>query len=114
MYTLIVRCTFDAAHRLPTYPGKCARVHGHTYRVEVEVASETLDAAGMVTDFVELRRRIEAVIPDHADLNEVMDLIPTAENIAAWLFERLCTEGIPVSAVTVWETDHYGCRYSPS
>lgn len=112
MYTLLVRCTFDAAHRLPSYPGKCARIHGHTYRVEVELSSATLGPDGMVRDFVELRRQVESLLPDHADLNEVMDVTPTAENISAWLYHRLRGAGLEVTAVTVWETDNYGCRYT--
>ncbi len=113
MYTLIVRCTFDAAHRLPGYAGKCARVHGHTYRVEAEFTAEQVNRDGIVLDFLELRRVLERIVPDHAYLNEVLEETPTAENIAAWLYRRLRDEGLPVSAVTVWETDHYGCRYAP-
>lgn len=113
MYTLIVRCTFDAAHYLPDYPGRCARLHGHTYRVEAEFRADRLNDCGMAWDFVELKRRIEEILPDHANLNEVMTCAPTAEHIAEWLYRSMEAEGLPVSAVTVWETDHYGCRYTP-
>lgn len=115
MYTLIVRAGFDAAHHIPGHSGRCAEVHGHSYRVECEfVGGETLDELGMVHDFGDLRRRLVAVLPDHRDLNDVMDVIPTAENIAAWLYARLAADGLPISSVTVWETEHYGCRYSPA
>ncbi len=112
MYTLIVRSAFDAAHCLPGYDGKCARLHGHTYRVEAEFQGDRLNEQGMLLDFVELRSALEAVLPDHANLNEILDVVPTAENIARWVYDRLQSRGLPVAAVTVWETDHYGCRYA--
>lgn len=52
---LTSRFTFDAAHRIPGHPGKCAYLHGHTYHLEVTVGSERLDALEMVMDFDDLR-----------------------------------------------------------
>lgn len=113
MYTLIVRCTFDAAHSLPDYPGRCAQMHGHTYRVEAEFTADRLDETGMAHDFVDLKRHLEEILPDHANLNDVLAVPPTAEHVAEWVYSALRDRGLPVAAVTVWETDHYGCRYSP-
>jgi len=113
MYTLLVRCTFDAAHSIPGHAGPCAGLHGHSYRVVVEVTGSALDELGMVQDFMALRERIERALPDHRHLNEVMDTVPTAENIAAWIWRELAFEGLRASAVTVWETDEFGCRYEP-
>lgn len=114
MYTLIIRCTFDAAHSLPGYGGKCEQVHGHTYRVEAEFSGEGLDQHGMLQDFITLRQAVEGVLPDHSNLNDVLEVASTAENLAAWIFHRLRGRELPVTAVTVWETDHYACRYVPS
>jgi len=113
MYTLIVRASFDAAHHLDGYDGKCARVHGHTYRVEAEFSGPQLNEHGMLHDFAVLRAELEAALPDHTDLNDVMDLPPTAENIARSLFGKLRDRALPVTAVTVWETENCGCRYVP-
>lgn len=114
MYTLIVKTSFEASHCIPGHGGKCARLHGHSYRVEAEFAGETLDAVGMLYDFSDLRKAVEALLPDHAHLNDVMEAPPTAEHIAKWVYDGLFDQGLPVSAVTVWETERYGCRYSRS
>ncbi|NUQ70927.1 MAG: 6-carboxytetrahydropterin synthase [Chthonomonadales bacterium] len=111
MYTLIVRASFEAAHWIPGHPGKCARMHGHSYRVEAEFVGTELNEIGMVHDFADLRRVLDEIVPDHCVLNDVMDEPSTAENLAAWLYQRLVDAGLPVAAVTVWETERYGCRY---
>lgn len=113
MYTLIVRASFEAAHSIPGHKGKCARLHGHSYRVEAEFSGSELDALGMLHDFADLNEALRRVLPDHTFLNEVLQQPTTAENIARWLFEQLQSLHLPVAAVTVWETDHYGCRYEP-
>ncbi len=113
MYTLIVRASFEAAHQIPGHKGKCARLHGHSYRVEAEFASSHLDELGMVCDFADLRAALSEVLPDHAYLNEVLSGPTTAEGISRWIYEQLRARGLPVSAVTVWETERSGCRYTP-
>jgi 6-pyruvoyltetrahydropterin/6-carboxytetrahydropterin synthase len=114
MYTLIVRASFEAAHCIPGHTGKCARLHGHSYRVEAEFRGSELDDLGMVHDFTHLRDALRRILPDHTYLNDLMDQPTTAENIARWLFDQLQAIPLPVSAVTVWETEHYGCRYEPA
>ena len=60
--TITVAITFAAAHRLPDHEGKCCRLHGHTYGLEVTVEGtpqESGPAAGMVMDFAELRERVD-------------------------------------------------------
>jgi 6-pyruvoyltetrahydropterin/6-carboxytetrahydropterin synthase len=109
--------TFDAAHRLPDYDGKCARVHGHTYKLEVTAACQPLDLVdGMAIDFAVMSRIVQAEIldrVDHAYLNNVFEYAPTAENMAA---DFLCTLGsaiekqpglagrVRISSVRLWET----------
>lgn len=112
MYTLIVRTTFEAAHLLPRHAGKCSKLHGHSYHVEAEFASRTLNDLGMVMDFSELKAAVEEVVPDHTFLNDVIPLPTTAENIARWLYEQLRERNLPVAAITVWETDRNACRYT--
>jgi len=119
-YTLKVITDFAAAHWLRDYPGDCSRLHGHNWKVEVEVEATALDELGMGLDFKTIRqetRRVTARL-DHRCLNELppFDAInPTAENIAAYihgeLAQRLDDGRIRVAAVTLWETDRACVRY---
>jgi 6-pyruvoyltetrahydropterin/6-carboxytetrahydropterin synthase len=120
MYELIVESEFSAAHRLREYRGACERLHGHNYRVELVVASEKLDALGMVADFRELKRLLQEAAEqyDHAFLNDLAEFRkqnPTAENVARVLFEgcsRRMPRGVRARSVTVWESPRCGARYS--
>jgi 6-pyruvoyltetrahydropterin/6-carboxytetrahydropterin synthase len=101
--------TFEAAHVLPNHPGKCARLHGHSYRLEVALEGPLQPsgpAAGMVEDFEVVSRLVEAAVIgeiDHRSLNELMDN-PTAENIVVWIWGRLA-EALPqLAELTLWET----------
>lgn len=79
--------SFDAAHFLPNYIGKCHNVHGHRWEVKYTVAGEKEEKLGMVLDFKSLKQ-IEALIKmklDHKSLNDVIPN-PTAENIAIWIY----------------------------
>lgn len=120
-FTLKVLTDFASAHSLRDYPGDCANLHGHNWKVEVEVASTELDELGMVMDFKKIKGAARELCGqlDHKYLNEIQpfDTInPTAENIAAYLFrslaERLNDHRVQVCAVTVWETDRACARYS--
>src|SRR5207244_11206111 len=63
MYTLIVKATFEAAHDIPGHKGKCARLHGHSYRVEAEFAGTKLDYLGMLRDFGDLKSVLNEFLP---------------------------------------------------
>lgn len=113
--------TFEAAHWLPNVPAghKCGRLHGHSYRVRVEIEGEP-DESGMVLDFAEVKRawkRLDDAL-DHRCLNDLDGLEnPTSENLAEWiagvLFVPLtCTDPrYRLAAVEVRETCTSGCRY---
>jgi 6-pyruvoyltetrahydropterin/6-carboxytetrahydropterin synthase len=106
--------TFEAAHRLPHVPEghKCARLHGHSYRVLVTCAGAVREPEGWVMDFAEIKDAMAPLLArlDHHALNDVDGLAnPTAEHLAQWLWKRLLP--LPLSAVTVWETAHAGCTY---
>ncbi|MBR1671511.1 MAG: 6-carboxytetrahydropterin synthase QueD [Fretibacterium sp.] len=101
--------TFDAAHNLVHYHGKCERLHGHTYRVAV-VLEGTPDEEGMIMDFCELAGAVqERVISklDHSYLNDTIPQ-PTAENIALWIGEQIGPAvtrfNCRLHEVWVWET----------
>ena len=108
--------TFEAAHCLPHVPHghKCASLHGHSYRVTVQVDGPIEPHAGWVMDFGDLKTAFESVHKqlDHHYLNEIEGLDnPTSETLAAWIWERI-VPGLPcLSAVTVRETCTSGCTY---
>ena len=108
--------TFEAAHRLPNVPPghKCARLHGHSFRVRVTVRGPVGGASGWVMDFAELKaawRPLHEVL-DHHYLNDVPGLEnPTSERLAEWVWARLAP-GVPgLAAVAVRETCSSGCVY---
>jgi 6-pyruvoyltetrahydropterin/6-carboxytetrahydropterin synthase len=106
----------EAAHRLPNVPEghKCARLHGHSYRVEVHVGGEPDRELGWVVDFAEIKRVFEPVFAqlDHRYLNEIHGLEnPTAEHLAAWIWQRLAP-GLPgLVKIVVHETCTSGVIY---
>ncbi|RJO70834.1 6-carboxytetrahydropterin synthase QueD [Nocardia panacis] len=107
--------TFEAAHRLPNTPEghKCARLHGHSFRVEVHVRGEVDERTGWVMDFAEIKSAVAPLYErlDHHYLNEIEGLEnPTSENLARWLWERLAGT-LPLSAIQVRETCTSGCVY---
>jgi 6-pyruvoyltetrahydropterin/6-carboxytetrahydropterin synthase len=101
--------TFEAAHVLPHHPGKCARLHGHSYRLDVALdgpLQETGPAAGMIEDFDVVSRVVRAAVIsqlDHRSLNELL-ANPTAENVVVWIWERLAHELPRLAELTLWET----------
>lgn len=115
---------FSAAHSLRNYDGPCARVHGHDYRVVIEVMGETLDGQELLVDFYDLDRYLEPLIErvDHRYLNEIppfTETNPTAEAIAAWFFRELerafaarPDARVRLAAVHVWETPDSCASYS--
>jgi 6-pyruvoyltetrahydropterin/6-carboxytetrahydropterin synthase len=120
-YTLKIVTDFASAHTLRDYPGECRRMHGHNWKLELEVVATQLDDVGMGVDFKEMKTQARALAKtlDHRYLNEIspFDTInPTAENIAAFLYQGLSdtlnSEHVRVSAVTLWETERACVRYT--
>lgn len=105
---VVRRYGFEAAHALAWHPGKCRRVHGHSYVLEVEVAG-SLDERGVVLDFAEVDAVVEEHVLggpdglDHVDLNDRLDN-PTAELVAVLIGERLDGAGLPWTRLRLWET----------
>ncbi len=110
-WTLRVRDKFSAAHFLREYKGKCEKLHGHTFQVEVEIAAESLDATGIAYDFTDIRKALSEILPDHTNLNEAFSFNPTAENLARHFYGALKGR-YPVRRVTVWESEDAGASYS--
>ena len=110
-WILRVRDKFSAAHYLKEYKGKCEKVHGHSFEVEVAIDVRELDAAGLGIDFTLIKAKLAAVLPDHALLNEVYDFNPSAENLARRFYLDL-KASFPVREVTVWESEDASATYS--
>lgn len=108
--------TFEAAHRLPNVPEghKCARLHGHSFRVRLTVAGEVGEASGWIMDFAELKAAFKPLYErlDHHYLNEIDGLEnPTSENLARWIWDRLHPALPGLSSVEIRETCTSGCIY---
>jgi len=103
---------FHSAHHLPNHQGKCANLHGHTYKLFVSLKAGIITepnhpAEGMVIDFTELKKIVNAVIidiVDHQNLDEVLPFKTTAENMANWMFGQLTLVGLPVTKIELYET----------
>lgn len=112
---LFCEFNFEAAHRLPNVPEghKCARLHGHSYRIEVHVEGRVDPTSGMVMDFADVKAAYRPVGErlDHYYLNEIAGLEnPTSENLARWIWDEL-VRSLPLAAIVVKETCTSGCVY---
>lgn len=120
-FVLKTMLDFAAAHTLRGYPGDCAKLHGHNWKIEVQIVGNKLNEIGMVVDFKEIKRHAKEVIKelDHTYLNDhphFNAVNPTAENIAAYLYQqisdRIRSEQVQMHSITVWENDRNCVIYS--
>jgi 6-pyruvoyltetrahydropterin/6-carboxytetrahydropterin synthase len=107
----------EAAHRLPNVPAghKCARLHGHSFRVEIHVSGEPQPHTGWVMDFADIKAAFAPVFDeiDHRCLNDVPGLEnPTSEQLAIWIWRRLKPSLGALSKVVIHETCTSGCAYT--
>ena len=120
MYTLTTMVEFSSAHTFVGHSGPCKKMHGHNWKVEVEITGEKLDKIGMVVDFKEIRKATDLVVDelDHEFLNNLETFSednPTAENIARYIFTKLSEEfsnkNVKVNSIKLWETDKSAVSY---
>lgn len=140
MYILKTEHSFDSAHFLSGYKGKCSNIHGHRWKVEVSVQSETLAQGGqldgMIIDFGDLKKDVKDMVDsyDHALIVQedtmrsetlnclkqdgfnviLVDFRPTAENFASFFFELMKAKGYSVKRTTVYETPTNSASYEES
>jgi 6-pyruvoyltetrahydropterin/6-carboxytetrahydropterin synthase len=134
MYTVVREIHFCYGHRLLDYSGKCRHLHGHNGRIEIELASETLNSLGMVRDFEEIKKVVQVWIDENLDhqlilckrdplvpvlqkmkeSHYLMDENPTAEAISRLIYDYATSQQLPVVAVRLWETPKSCATYSPS
>ncbi|MDH6100805.1 6-carboxytetrahydropterin synthase QueD [Anabaenopsis sp. FSS-46] len=112
---------FEAAHKLPNHDGKCARLHGHSWRGVVYVSGNKLIDSdckqGMIMDYADISKYIKPLLEnylDHYYLNESTGLNnPTSEAIAKWIYEQLKPQIPGLVAIRIDETCTSQCIYSP-
>jgi 6-pyruvoyltetrahydropterin/6-carboxytetrahydropterin synthase len=134
MFSVTREITFCYGHRLLEYEGKCRHLHGHNGRAEITLEAERLGPLGMVVDFSEVKRVVGGWIDEELDHRMllrkddpvlptlraqgeplfVMDVNPTAENIAKLIYDYAAGQGLPVVEVKLWETESsYACYRGP-
>jgi 6-pyruvoyltetrahydropterin/6-carboxytetrahydropterin synthase len=131
MFRVTREIDFCYGHRLLDYEGKCQYLHGHNGRAVITVEAPSLDARGMVFDFSEIKRVVSRWIDDNLDHRMILrrddparevleklgepvylvDVNPTAENIARLIFDYAKSQGIPVVEVRLWETPRCFATY---
>jgi 6-pyruvoyltetrahydropterin/6-carboxytetrahydropterin synthase len=134
MYRVTREIHFCYGHRLLHYEGKCRHLHGHNGRAVITLAAGELDSLGMVLDFSRIKEvvskwiddtldhkmllhRDDPVLPYLRQLAEpvcVLDVNPTAENIARLIFDFAASQGFPVVEVRLWETENCFATYQRS
>ena len=133
MFNVTREIDFCYGHRLLHYEGKCRHLHGHNGRALITARAATLDARGMVLDFGDIKTVVSRWIDENLDhrmilcrddpavaalkqLGEPMyllDVNPTAENIARLIFDVTAAQGFPVTEVRLWETPKCYASYEP-
>ncbi len=122
MFELSIVVNFEAAHNIVGYPGKCQRLHGHNWKIEITVLGKKLDKLGMLIDFKDLKQEVNKVAEDldHCYLNELEPFTknnPTAENISKYLYEKLASKDvfsekkIKIKSAKVWEFPNSAISY---
>lgn len=125
MFEVTREIRFCYGHRLINYDGKCRHLHGHNGRAVISLAAEKLDPLGMVVDFSLIKKVVNAwidanldhrmllhrddpmvaVLKDRGEPVFLLDVNPTAENIAKLIYDYTLAQGFPVVEVKLWETD---------
>lgn len=131
MFSVTREIHFCYGHRLLNYDGKCRHLHGHNGRALITLEAPSLDSLGMVLDFSQLKRivggwidaeldhrmllhRDDPALPALREQREpvvVLDVNPTAENIAKLIFDYTLAQGFPVTEVKLWETESAFATY---
>ena len=117
MYTLTVEDHFASAHQLRGYKGKCENLHGHNWKVVVEVQGHNLNEIGLLIDFHDLKKILKNILEhlDHKNLNETapFDTInPSSENICKYIYDKISEELNGIKSVTVCESATSRCMYT--
>ena len=121
MFEITKEFRFEAAHKLPLHDGKCARLHGHSWRgrlvLRAAMPIQCGPKTGMVQDFGDVSKVLAPFVEEHLDhhyLNETTDTVqPTSELLAEWVFNELKPKLPLLVAVEIDETCTSSARYEP-
>jgi 6-pyruvoyltetrahydropterin/6-carboxytetrahydropterin synthase len=133
MFQVTRELRFCYGHRLLNYDGKCRHLHGHNGRALITLESHRLDPLGMVVDFSTIKKIVGGWIDGHLDHRMILhqddpvlphllaqgepvflvDVNPTAENIAKLIYDYAAAQGFPVIEVRLWETEDSFAVYRP-
>ena len=122
MYRVSIERHFDAAHYLREYNGKCENLHGHRYKVVVNIKTDTLDEIGLAYDFTVLKKSIDEILDqyDHTCLNDVepfTSINPSSENIASTIYNELKPymngQTVIIESIQVWESPDAWITFFP-
>ncbi len=124
MFELKVKSRFAAAHQLTMVGEKCENLHGHNWNVEVYVAGETLNEAGVLVDFGDIKKAVRSIMKslDHKFLNDheaFKEIQPSSEQIAIFIAEQMKIHvremnlPVNVSRVSAWESEDACATYFP-
>ena len=121
MFTIKVKRSFSAAHRICGYEGNCANLHGHNWKVRADIRADCLDKLGMACDFRLAKSILKEVLDDfdHCELNShplLSGKNPTSERIAMVVFERInekLPDNLQLVAVEVFESEKTSVEYRP-
>ena len=120
MFTLCVRDSFAAAHRIEDYHGKCEELHGHNFKVEVLVQGDAVGEGGMLLDFAILKGRLKEILEelDHKYINEIpffKERASSSEYLALYIYDRLKvllgSEAVILREVRIWESENAYAAY---
>lgn len=134
MYQVTREIDFCYGHRLLNYEGKCRHLHGHNGRAVITIESPSLDERGMVLDFSDIKQVVSLWIDENLDHRMILhrddpavaalrelgeplyliDVNPTAENIAKLIFDVTAEHGFPVVETCLWETPRCFATYRGS
>jgi 6-pyruvoyltetrahydropterin/6-carboxytetrahydropterin synthase len=120
VYTLSKIITFEASHQLMNHDGKCARLHGHSWRAAIVCSGNQLIDSGakqnMLIDYGDIKGAVKDIVDDYLDhhhLNETLKTdSPTSEFLARWLYKKIKPQLPILQEVKVWETCTSECSYS--
>jgi len=120
-WTLEKEFKFEASHQLPHHDGKCARLHGHSWKGKLYVEGEKLHPGGakqgMLIDYADISAAIEGIVEgylDHRHLNDSLDMeSPTSELIAQWIYKMVVPILPQLAAVRIEETCTSACVFRP-
>jgi len=122
MYEITLKGGFSSCHNLYDTHGVFEPLHGHNFKVEVDLRRQELDSIGVVADFIDIKKELSAVLQkiDFAYLNQLLEFEgknTSVETVARWIHDelnrRIQGKGVRIRRVTVWETEDAGASYFP-